>query len=121
LEALYSHAATVLQVLDIQRSLAFYSHDLGFDITFKWNDPVDYAVLKSGDISLHLAQSDQLDSLITDRISIYIFTHDIHLVYQELIKRGVVPANNLKLREYGMKDFDVRDPDGYRICYGQGV
>ncbi|MEM9260112.1 MAG: VOC family protein, partial [Bacteroidota bacterium] len=53
-----SHAAIVLSVQDIQASIAFYRDKLGFDLTFSWGDPTNYAVLKTGEVSVHLSEDD---------------------------------------------------------------
>lgn len=49
---LFSHFACVPPVHDVQKSLNFYHDKLGFEITFKWNDPVDHAVLKGGEVNV---------------------------------------------------------------------
>jgi catechol 2,3-dioxygenase-like lactoylglutathione lyase family enzyme len=55
---LFSHAATVLTVANVEQSLDYYENKLGFTCYFKWNDPLDYAVLKRGKISNHLTNRD---------------------------------------------------------------
>lgn len=116
---LFSHAATVFHVTDMQQSLDFYQNALGFEATFTWEDPVSYAVLKRGDISIHLSKAE--NSSTPKGNSLYVFVHDVDAVYDEFIARGASIENPPKTYEYGMRDFDVIDPDGYQLTFGKGV
>lgn len=86
---LFSHAATVLAVANVGHSLAYYENKLGFTYNFRWNDPMDYAVLKRDDISIHLTNKDNAESVLKNRISIYIFVHDVDAVYHEFSEKNV--------------------------------
>ena len=48
----FSHAATVFPVKNVEQSVAFYSKKLGFTVTFTWEEPMSYAVLKKGSVSI---------------------------------------------------------------------
>lgn len=120
-QELFSHAATILAVKDIEKSMNFYEQKLGFEITFKWNSPTDYAVLKRGEVSLHLSKRTEDASPISNHIALYIFVHDIDAVYQELQEKRVKINTLIGTREYAMRDFDIKDPDGYLISFGMGV
>ena len=52
--------------------------------------------------------------------AIYIFVRNIEKVYSELKEKGAIITNPLNERDYGMRDFDIQDPDGYIIAFGQG-
>lgn len=112
-----SHAATVLQVSNMKTSLDFYIKALGFTLTFSWEDPMTYAVLKRGDVSIHLALNDHSIVPAASCI-IYIFVYDIDKMYQECLANDVAILDAPELREYKMKDFDVKDPDGHIIAFG---
>ena len=114
-----SHAATVLPTEDIDRSILFYSDKLGFEVTFTWQEPVDYAVLKLGGVSIHLTRTDQ--SRPTLHTAIYIFVEGINELHEEYTKNGVEFSNPIGNREYGMRDFDVKDPEGNVIGFGENL
>ena len=60
----------------MKKSLNFYQDKLGFELTFTWNDPIDYAVLKRGGVNIHLTLThDDLKPSQVHR-SLYIFVHD---------------------------------------------
>ena len=116
---LFSHSATILRISDMDRSMSFYIDRLGFNPTFTWKEPVEYAVLKRGDISIHLSLSDG-PFVVPDGVLLYIFVYDIESVYKECLDKQVPITSPLETRDYMMRDFDIKDPDGYLICFGQG-
>ena len=113
-----SHCATILPVVDMEKSLHFYNHLLGFEITFKWQDPVEYAVLKRASIQLHLTLGSE-EEPPQPRPVLYIFTHDIDALYNDLLLKNVKIHSPSEKQDYGMRDFDIVDPDGHRITFGQ--
>ncbi len=117
----YSHAATILPVRDVQRSLAFYQDKLGFENTFKWGDPVDYAVMKAGNVSIHLTQSDKDFRPNSQHIAVMIFVSRIDELYKALRSEGVNITSEIGDRDYAMRDFDIADPDGHLLSFGQGI
>ena len=117
---LISHAATVLPVRDLQTSLDYYTEKLGFDVNFLWEEPPTYAVLKLNEVSIHLSQVDKGSEDKIGTTHIYIFVYDIHKLYVHYLKQGVDVVMPLETQEYGMMDFDVKDPDGHILAFGMG-
>jgi catechol 2,3-dioxygenase-like lactoylglutathione lyase family enzyme len=113
-------AAAVFTVRDITASRDHFRDVLGFDITFEWGTPLHYVCMCRDEVQLHL-----LSAAGTKRppgnSGLCIFVRDVDAVYEELKARG---ANILKPPQtwpYGMREFDVLDPDGNQITYGMGV
>ncbi|MGH6743037.1 MAG: bleomycin resistance protein [Bradyrhizobium sp.] len=112
-------AATVFVVADIAKSTEHYRDVLGFAVTFEYGTPTFYVCLCRDEIALRLLAASQ-----TRRRSgnggICIFVRDVDAVYAELAARGagiVKPPQNY---DYGMRDFDVVDPDGNQLTFGTG-
>jgi len=119
----FSHAATVIPVIDVSRSLAFYRDQLGFKVTFSWEDPPSYAVLKAGEhVQIHLSQRPQQAEAAAAGAGtmVYIFVQDIDGLYQAYSQREVAIHTPIGDRDYGMRDFDLLDPDGNIISFGAG-
>ena len=117
----FSHFASILPVADVAASLAYYRDQLGFTVEFTWNDPVDYAVLRRGGVSIHLSRRIDAGRPSPKHAVLYAFVHDADQLYQEYRSKDVAIETPLGTRDYGMKDFDVRDPEGYLLTFGQGV
>ena len=113
-----SHAAAVLPVVNITESLAFYTQKLGFECSFSYGEPISYAVLKAGSVSIHLTVKEDLSVPSNTHTRMYIFVHNIQQIYEQFIKAGVATLNSPTRHEYGMTDFDLKDPDGYILSFG---
>ena len=123
-KALFSHAASVLPVTDVLQSAKFYCDKLGFDLTFTWGEPVDYAVLKAGPhINVHLTKRNPDHPLpkAHNHVEVYFFMHDIDAFYESVQEKGAEIHTPIGNREYGMRDFDLKDPDGYLLSFGKGT
>ena len=113
-----SHLAPIFPVSNIKESLLFYQA-MGFKTEFLWEDPPSYAVLSAGEnASLHLSllnpehRDRQVESLI------YIFVHDVDAQYAICQKNGLTFHVDIGDRDYGMRDFELLDPDGHKITFG---
>lgn len=119
----FSHAAPIIPVDDMDRSLAFYRDQLGFTVSFTWEDPISYAILRAGDhVQIHLSLRDQpVDKDKRSRSMIYVFVRDIDKLYQVYKERKVNIKTHIDDRDYQMRDFDVEDPDGHLLTFGNGM
>ena len=111
----YSHAATILPVHHVPELISFYRDKLGFELTFQWGDPVDYAVLKAADVSIHLTRRADNSAPSKAHVALMVFTTDVDGLYQELVKKGVAIKTEIGDRDYGMRDFDIIDPEEIQI------
>ena len=117
----FSHAATILAVKNVAETAAFYRDQLGFEINFTWENPPSYAVLNSGDVNIHLSQRRDGTKPSTQHTAIYIFVHDVDALYKAYLTRKIEIAEEIATHDYGMRDFTIRDPEGYLITFGKGV
>jgi len=109
--------ATVLHVKDMATALAFYRDKLGFTVSFTWDEPARYVCLCLGDAAIHL------NSYVPPAgpSHVCIFCKGIDPFYARLVASGVNVTEQIADRAYGMRDFNVTDPDGHCIVFGQGI
>jgi uncharacterized glyoxalase superfamily protein PhnB len=109
--------ATVLHVKDMATALAFYRDKLGFTVSFTWDEPARYVRLCLGDAAIHL------NSYVPPAgpSHVCIFCKGIDPFYARLVASGVNVTEPIADRAYGMRDFNVTDPDGHCIVFGQGI
>ena len=118
----FSHAAPVFPVDDVRMTADYYRETLGFEITFEWEDPVSYAVLKRGEgVSIHIVSRDDDTRPSSVHTALYVFVHDVDKIYEEYKEKGVEIVNDIGDRDYGMRDFDIKDPNGYWLSFSMGI
>ena len=50
---------------------------------------------------------------------VYISVDDVDKKYEELIKIGLKPATKPRDWNWGNREFILKDPDGYKLCFWQ--
>jgi uncharacterized glyoxalase superfamily protein PhnB len=113
-------AAPVLSVTDLPAALAYYEQALGFEVTFRWGDPITYACLCRDAVQLHLAAA-ALTGKAPGQGQLCLFVRDVDAIHAELAGRGARILKPPQSQEYGMREFDLVDPDGNRLIYGAAV
>lgn len=118
----FSHAAPIFPVKDVEKSIAFYRDQLGFELSFSWEDPPSYAVIRRGEgVSIHLVKREDNLQPSARHTSLYIFVYDVDKVFEEFQAKEVQITHPLQDQDYGMRDFDIIDPDGFRLCFGMSL
>lgn len=114
---LVAHSATILGTFNVVKSIDFYVNMLGFKLSFSWEEPPSYAVLKRGGTSIHLAERSEIE--VSEHPIIYIFCNDIEAVYQEYKTNEIEIIDPLSTpSDYGMREFSIKDTNGYLIIFG---
>lgn len=116
----FSGAAPVFHVSHIGRALRFYVKQAGFEERFLWRDnenaPVSYAIVGKEECELHLALSPKRAPA-----ALYVFTENIRDYYASVTGRGVIPSSEMQEFPWGMREFDITDPDGNILRFGEGI
>ena len=109
----------VLDVANVRRSLAFYER-LGFEAGPPWGEPPSFAICQRGDVTLALSLADAVAPLpVNHGWAAYIYVDDVEGLHAEFASEGVETSELRRPEHYGCDDFEVRDPDGHRIAFGQ--
>jgi catechol 2,3-dioxygenase-like lactoylglutathione lyase family enzyme len=106
----------VFAVRDIAEALDFYRKKLGFHVAWTWGEPITRAGVALDDVEL------QLDSLglgAPGPSVAYCQVAGIESYFEECRARGVQFTRPLGERPWGMRDFQVADPSGNRIGFGE--
>jgi uncharacterized glyoxalase superfamily protein PhnB len=109
-------------VLDLQAACAFYVEKLGFRVAFIYGD--FYAGVERDGLMIHLKLSDDPDpgrkiKQTEEHLDAYITVEDVTALYAEYQSRGVVFAQPLETRLWGMREFVVWDNSGFILYFGQ--
>ena len=114
-------------VTDVAGAVEYYRDKLGFTIRgYFFEEPPVFAMVGRDDqivmLSLMTAgrggsNRDHKD----DALDAYIWVDDVDTLYAEFQRSGADLVGPPQLRIYGMKELEVRDLDGYVLCFGEEI
>lgn len=116
----------MLSVTDLKATMAFYCERLGFRVinTFGDSEP-RWCMLGRDKIKLMFNQPprDEMDELprrAKDFQIFYCYPDDVAALHAGWASAGL-DVGDLRVTVYGMKEFELRDPDGYWLWFGQST
>lgn len=107
----------VLSVEDMETAVAYYRDVLGFRVGWTWEDPPTMAGVHRDRVEIHLARRGTSGPGGASCVSFQVRNVDAYLA--ECTGRGAKIVNDIGDREYGMRDFDLSDPGGNSLCFGE--
>jgi len=116
----------MLSVADLGRTIAFYCDELGFQCAQTFGDPnAVWCHLKRDGVELMFnrppaAEMAELPLRAKDFQIFYFYPDDIVAQHTAWKAKGL-PVTDLRVTTYGMKEFELRDPDGYWLWFGQST
>jgi predicted enzyme related to lactoylglutathione lyase len=120
--------APLFIVDDVVATANFYRDKLGFHYDRFWGDPPGFALVRRNGVTIMLKQlaagSMRANSAVDPEGELwdaYIWVENADSLYDEFKKNGVKIARDICNQEYGCRDFDIEDCNGYRLCFGQDL
>ena len=117
-------SAAYLPVPDVARIGIHYRDVLGFHCEYSAGDPPEFA-LHSRDGCAVMFRRVPEPSLICPNErqggtwDVFFWVDDVEALHAELGLKGAEVVYPLVVQPYGMKEFAVRDPNGYVLGFGQ--
>jgi predicted enzyme related to lactoylglutathione lyase len=116
-------AVTNLLVDDVAQTAEYYRDVLGFEIDFVYGDPPSYGSVSRDDAIINFTKSEpagRRNSVNSagqgNGVDVLLVVSDVDDIYEELKGRGAQLLGEPVSREYGMRDFQVDDCNGYRLA-----
>ncbi len=128
-----------ITVKDVARSAAWYSRMLGLkaEATIPDAGAPSFVRLTNGDVAFMITDGSDafsgrratkatLDAVAARKaqrvVSFYFRVEDdIDSLYRSVRRKGAKVVRPLAAQPYGMRDFMLRDPDGYDVSVGQDI
>lgn len=109
----------LLLVVDLDRSIAFYTQELGFNIDFRYED--FYAGVISNGYTIHLkcgkpTKQERENRKANEDLDLIFSVEGIRELYDVMITKSVNIIQPLREMPYG-QEFYISDPDEYLIAY----
>jgi predicted enzyme related to lactoylglutathione lyase len=107
---------------DLDRAIAFYRDQLGFELDFKYQS--FYAAVSRDGFAIHLKEApklaaDRAHRRQNEHLDAYISVSGIRGLFSELQMRGTEVIKPLEERPWACLDFYVEDSDGYILCFSE--
>ena len=119
------NVAPLFLVNDVVASANFYRDKLGFEYDRFWGEPPCFCMVGRGGLTIMLSQiagAAMRPNRLTDPHGecwdAYIWVDNADALFTEFQAKGVKIARNICDQEYGCRDFDIEDLNGYRVCFG---
>jgi predicted enzyme related to lactoylglutathione lyase len=115
---------------DVLATANFYRDKLGFSYQRLWGEPPCFTIVQRSGAHLMLRQLESPGQMRpnADPADPEDFTWDAYLwidnadaLYAEFQQKGVNIVRPTCDQEYGCRDFDILDCNGYRLCFGQDL
>jgi glyoxylase I family protein len=122
----------LIEVFDMPTSVAFYRDVIGFEVVMQSNpgDDFGWGLLKMGDATLMVNTAYDADERPAApdparwaghrHTTFYLHCADLDEAYEYLRSKGIA-AKKPVVRDYGMRQLSVTDPDGYGLCFQHPV
>jgi uncharacterized glyoxalase superfamily protein PhnB len=115
----FEAAVPILSVEDLPAALDFYQRVLGFQTGWTWGEPTYLASICRDHVELNIGARGKAGPPGTSKA--YIQMRGIDTYYEQVRAAGATIPVPLAARVYGMKDFNVRDPSGNEISFGEAT
>jgi catechol 2,3-dioxygenase-like lactoylglutathione lyase family enzyme len=115
----FLRVSPTLPVRDVVKSLDFYERVLGLEVRSRYGEPPTFAIVGAGDAFLQLSLD--REGSTAGRVSCYITVTGVQALYERCKALGADLDSDLAVRDYGMKDFVVHDPDENHILIGESA
>ena len=115
--------APVLLVRDVVAAHAYFADKLGFRSPRMWGDPPVFCIPQRDGLEVMLNQVRPGDNFRPNadyqgRFDAYFWVHDADALHAEFEGKGADIVCAPEDMPYGMREFQVRDPDGHLLAFG---
>ncbi len=118
-------SAPILLVRDVGASATYYRDKVGFEINGTWGEPPGFCILERDGFHLMLALIRDGEPAVPHwrRVpqmwNVYFWVKDVDSLYLELEGRGALIDYGLCEKDYGCREFGIRDLDGHDVAFGE--
>ena len=106
----------------MKRSETFYCEMLGFRSHGTWGEGPDFAIVQHGRVTIALDRARDGGPIPTNQYwAAYVYVEDADALCEQVERVGVEIVREPEDMPYGLRDFDIRDPDGYLLAFGHDL
>ncbi len=106
-----------LPVRNLIEAIEFYVTKLGFRLGFTWGEPAFFAGITLGQVEIFLREGPPAPNAG----AVVFMLGDADALYEFHRANGVEVMEEIDDREYGIRDYAVKDLYGYRLVFGHHI
>lgn len=107
-----------LKVDDINAAVDFYTDKLGFSLKFTWGDPLTYAGVTLGSVTIHLSKD---TDYVKGHSEVNFIIDNADAQYEFHRANGVEIVTPIEDQAYGIRDYTIRDLYGNYLGFGHYI
>ena len=111
-------AVPVIAATDVLATVTWFVRTMGFKQQWIWGEPPVYAGIRSGGAMLYISCDPDMAGAIRSRglmPDVFLWVQDIDQVYSQHQAAGADIVEPLSERPWGVRQYVVREPNGYRL------
>lgn len=112
-------ATPILRTVNYPRAKDYYLDCLGFRLLDEGGDPPNFGVIERDEVVLFLNGWSGGPARSDGGWDAYLYVTGVDALFDEVRQAGAKIARPIERAPYGMREFDLLDPDGNRICFGE--
>ncbi|MDT7044038.1 glyoxalase superfamily protein [Candidatus Nitronereus thalassa] len=117
--AQFLRATPVLRVANYPKARAYYVDKLGFQVAEEGGDPARFGIIQRGRCILFLDSWHEGKESSGQVWDAYIHVSNLQELFKEFESAGATIARPITKTVYDMLEFEITDPDGNRLCFGE--
>jgi len=114
---------------DVVATANYYRDKLGFRYERFWGEPPCFTIVQRSGAHIMLKQPEIKGAMHPNRLvdpedsswDAYIWVDNADTLYDEFQRNGVRIVRPICNQPYGCRDFDIRDCNGYTLCFGHTI
>jgi uncharacterized glyoxalase superfamily protein PhnB len=116
--------AAYFPVGDVSTIGNYYRDVFGFECEYAAGSPPEFAVYSRGGVPLMFRRVPHPNLISPNERQggtwdVFFWVKDVDALHDELARKGAMVVYSPIVQPYGMKEFAVRDPNGYVLGFGQ--
>lgn len=108
-----------LPVKDVRETLAWYKQNLGFGEEWFYGDPVTDGGCRRDEMRFLFGTASPFEP--PKDFSLVLFVSNVDEVYKEIVERGLPLVTDIKNYDYGIREFSIRDCNGYFLRFSESI
>jgi GNAT superfamily N-acetyltransferase len=113
-----TRSQAILAVADVVATVRFYREKLGFTDEWLWGEPPDFGGVQWGSVGVMFCLQPALAAKVEGHQHAFMVS-GIDQLHERHRQSGVQVLSPLEAKPWGLREYTVRDPNGYHLRFGE--